>query len=60
MQAKLKTEWEEFCFRKKLIFQSLLSVMVAYVHLDSFLAYWPGASVGEYIVYSLKIGRAHV
>lgn len=53
MQAKLKTEWEEFCFRKKLILQSLLSVMVAYVHLDSFLAYWPGASIGEYMVYSL-------
>ena len=53
MLAKLKLEWVEFCFWKKLAIQSLLSVMVAYVHLDSFLAYWPGASVGEYIVYSL-------
>jgi hypothetical protein len=53
MLAKLKLEWGEFCSWKKLIFQSLLSVMVAYVHLDSFLMNWPGASIGEYIVYSL-------
>ncbi len=53
MPAKLKLEWGEFCFWKKLIFQSLLSIMVAYVHLDSFLMNWPGASIGEYIVYSL-------
>lgn len=53
MLAKLKLEWGEFCFWKKLILQSLLSVMVAYVHLDSFLVDWPGASIGEYIVYSL-------
>lgn len=53
MLAKLKLEWGEFCFWKKLILQSLLSVMAAYVHLDSLLMNWPGASVGEYIVYSL-------
>ena len=53
MLAKLKLECGEFCFCKKLIFQSLLSVMVAYVHLDYFLRDWPGASIGEYIVYSL-------
>lgn len=27
--------------------------MAAYVHLDYFRMYWPGASIGEYIVYSL-------
>ncbi len=53
MLAKLKLEWGEFCFWKKLILQGLLSVMVAYVHLDYFLMNWPGASIGEYIVYSL-------
>ena len=53
MLAKLKLEWGEFCFWKKLILQSLLSVMVAYVHLDYFRMDWPGASIGEYIVYSL-------
>lgn len=53
MLAKLKLECGEFCFCKKLFFQSLLSVMVAYVHLDYFLRDWPGASIGEYIVYSL-------
>lgn len=53
MLAKLKLEWGEFCFCKKLIIQSLFSVMVAYVHLDYFLRDWPGASIGEYIVYSL-------
>lgn len=53
MLAKLKLEWGEFGFWKKLILQSFLSVMVAYVHLDYFRMYWPGASIGEYIVYSL-------
>lgn len=53
MPAKLKLEWREFCFWKKLLLQSLLSVMVAYVHLDYFLRDWPGASIGEYIVHSL-------
>lgn len=53
MLAKLRLESGEFCFWKKLILQSLLSVMAAYVHLDSFRMDWPGASVGEFIVYSL-------
>ena len=53
MLAKLEVEWGEFYFWKKLALQSILSVMVAYVHLDYFLAGWPGASIGEYIVYSL-------
>lgn len=53
MLAKLKLEWGEFGFWKKLIIQSLLSVMVAYAHLGYFLRDWQGASVGEYIVYSL-------
>lgn len=53
MLAKLKLEWGEFCFWKKLAIQSLLSVMVAYVHLNFFLRDWPEASIGEYIVYSL-------
>ena len=33
--------------------QTLLSVMIAYVHLDLFLIDCPGASIGEFIVYSL-------
>ncbi|MCM1026711.1 MAG: hypothetical protein NC432_09760 [Roseburia sp.] len=53
MLAKLRLESGEFCFWKKLILQGLLSVMAAYVHLDSFRMDWPGASVGEFIVYSL-------
>ena len=53
MLAKLKAECGEFGFWKKLIFQSLLSVMVAYVHLDNFRMEWLGASMGEYMVYSL-------
>lgn len=53
MLAKLRLEWGEFCLGKKLIFQGLLSVVVAYVHLDYFLMDWPGVSIGEYIVYSL-------
>lgn len=53
MPAKLKLEWWEFDFGKKFIVQSILSVMVAYVHLDYFLRDWTGASVGEYVVYSL-------
>ncbi len=53
MLAKLELEWGEFGFWKKLILQSFLSVMAAYVHLDYFRMYWPGASIGEYIVYSL-------
>ncbi len=53
MLAKLKVEWGEFCFWKKWIFQSVLSVMTAYVHLGHFLRDWLGASRGEYLVYSL-------
>lgn len=33
--------------------QTLLSVSAAYVYLNYFLRDWPGASIGEYIVYSL-------
>lgn len=53
MPAKLKTECGEFHFGRKWLIQLLLSVLVAYVHLGYFLRDWPGASMGEYVVYSL-------
>lgn len=53
MLAKLKVECGEFYFWWKWIIQTLLSVMVAYVHLNYFLIDCPGASIGEFIVYSL-------
>lgn len=53
MPAKLKTEYGEFYFWRKWIFQTLLSVPVAYAHLGYFLIGWPEASIGEYVVYSL-------
>lgn len=53
MLAKLKTELDEFHFGRKLVIQTILSVMVAHIHLNLLLQDWPGASIGEYIVYSL-------
>ncbi len=53
MPAKLKTECGEFGFWRKWVLQALLSVLVAYVHLDSFLFGYPKASICEYVVYSL-------
>lgn len=53
MLAKLKVECGEFYFWWKCIIQTLLSAMVAYVHLNYFLIDCPGASIGEFIVYSL-------
>lgn len=53
MLAKLKVELGEFYFWKGLGIQAFLSLLAAYVHMDSFLRDWQGASVGEYIVYSL-------
>ena len=48
MLAKLKTECGEFRFWRNWIIQTILSVPVAYVHLDYFLRDWPRASIGEY------------
>lgn len=53
MPAKLKVECGEFSFWRKWIIQTLLSAMVAYVHLNYFFIDCPGASIGELIVYSL-------
>ncbi|MCM1187193.1 MAG: hypothetical protein NC251_11430 [Lachnoclostridium sp.] len=53
MLAKLKTECGEFSFGRKWIFQTLLSVAAAYVHLESFKVLWADASIGEFVVYSL-------
>ena len=53
MLAKLKVECGEFYFWWKWIIQTLLSAMVAYVHLEYSLIDCPGASIGEFIVYSL-------
>lgn len=53
MLAKLRTECGEFCFWRRWMIQTLLSVSAAYVYLNYFLRDWPGASIGEYIVYSL-------
>lgn len=53
MQSKLKVECGEFSFWWKWIIQALLSTMVTYVHLDYFFMDCPGASIGEFIVYSL-------
>lgn len=53
MPAKLKTELGEFHFWWKLALQAIFSVMAVHVHRHFFLKDWPGASIGEYIVYSL-------
>lgn len=53
MPSKIKLEWMEFHFRRKALMQALFSVLAAYAHLALFLRDWPGASVGEYMVYSL-------
>jgi len=53
MLARLKTECGEFCFWRKWVLQTLLSVLVSYDHLHNFLISWEGASLGEYMVYSL-------
>lgn len=53
MFTKLKVECGEFYFWWKWIAQTPLSAMVAYVHLNYFLMDCPGASIGEFIVYSL-------
>lgn len=53
MLAKLKIECGEFSFWRKWIFQTLLSVAAAYVHLGSFKVLWEDASIGEFVVYSL-------
>jgi len=53
MLAKLKTGCGEFYFWRKWIFQTLLSIPVAYAHLGYFLTGYPEASIGEYVVYSL-------
>lgn len=53
MLAKLKVECGEFYFWRKWIVQTFLSVMAAYVHLDYFFIDCPGASIGEFVVYSL-------
>lgn len=53
MLAKLKTECGEFSFWKKWLIQALFSVLVAYVHLDSFMFGYSEASICEYVVYSL-------
>lgn len=53
MLAKLKVECGEFSFWWKCILQTLFSTMAAYVHLNYFFIDCPGASIGEFIVYSL-------
>ncbi len=53
MLAKLKTESGENYFWRKWILQTLHTEPVAYVHLGYFLRDWQGASLGEYVVYSL-------
>ena len=53
MLLKLKTEIKEFFLWKKILVLFIASSIVAYVHLNYFLQNWTGASIGEYIVYSL-------
>lgn len=53
MLPMLKTELREFVFWRKVVIQFTFSIIVAYVHLNYFMQDWTGASIGEYIIYSL-------
>ena len=53
MLPKLKTGLKEFLFGQKVLIMFIISIIVAYVHLNYFMQNWTGASIGEYIVYSL-------
>lgn len=53
MLPKLKMELGEIRFWRKIALQVIISVLVAHVHLNNLLEEWAGASLGEYIIYSL-------
>lgn len=53
MLAKLKMEWQELLFWRKVLIHIFFSLIAAYAYLNFFQRDWQGASVGEFVVYSM-------